>query len=41
MIQSPLDAYLTTDPREESISWGELEELTHTTQVVVSEKEGN
>lgn len=33
MIQSPLDKYLTTDPREESISWGELAELTHATQV--------
>ena len=33
MKQSPLDAYLTTDPKEESISWGELAELTHATQV--------
>jgi hypothetical protein len=33
MIQSPLDKHLTTDPREESISWGELAELTHITQV--------
>ena len=33
MKQSSLDAYLTTDPREESISWGELAKLTHATQV--------
>ncbi len=33
MKQSSLDAYLTTDPREESMSWGELAELTHATQV--------
>jgi len=33
MKQSSLDAYLTTDPKEESISWGELAELTHATQV--------
>jgi hypothetical protein len=33
MIQSLLDKHLTTDPREEGISWGELAQLTHATQV--------
>jgi hypothetical protein len=33
MIQSPLDKYLTTDPREEAMSWGDIANLTHKTQV--------
>ena len=31
MKQSPLDRYLTTDPKD--LSWGELANLTHKTQV--------
>lgn len=33
MKQSPLDKYLTTDPREEAMSWGDIANLTHKTQV--------